>query len=97
MLLTPNFALLNSITFQFDSGWTRNNHLNTELFCSDDFHLIRKGYEMLSRLFIGKNTLRCQNSKASRNYSEAVLFSIVENQFPPLLSVYQNVSKVVSC
>ena len=79
---------MNSITFELDSGWTLNSHLNAELFCNDNLHLNRKGYEMLSRLFIGKNTLYCKNSKASRNYSKAVLFSIVENQFPPLLPVY---------
>ena len=31
-----------------DAGWTLNNHLNTELFRSDNLHLNRKGYEKLS-------------------------------------------------
>ena len=75
-----------------------SNHLNTELFCKDNLHLNRKGYEKLSKLFIGKTeslqiTLQRQNSKASRNYPEAVSFSIVDDQFPPLLSMYQNFSK----
>ena len=35
-----------------------------------------------------KITLRRQNLKVSRNYSEAVSFSIADNQSPPLLSVY---------
>ena len=83
-----------------DSGWTLSNHLNTELFRSDNLHLNRKGYEKLSKLFIGKIeslqiTLRRQNLKASRNYTEAVSFSIVDDQFPPLLSVYQKFSKPV--
>ena len=83
-----------------DSGWTLNNHLNTELFRSDNLHLNRKGYEKLSELFIGKIeslqiTLRRQNLKASRNYTEAVSFSIVDDHFPPLLSVYRNFSKPV--
>ena len=78
-----------------DSGWTLNNHLNTELFRSDNLHLNRKGYEKLSKLFIGKIeslqiTLRRQNLKAPRNYTETVSFSIVDDQFPPLLSVYRN-------
>ena len=51
-----------------DSGWTLNNHLNAELFRSDNLHLNRKGYEKLSKLFIGKieslqMTLRHQNLK----------------------------------
>ena len=81
-----------------DSGWTLNNHLNTELFRSDNLHLNRKGYEKLSKLFIGKIeslqiTLRRQNLKAPRNYNEAVLFSTVDDQLPRLLSVYRNSSK----
>ena len=81
-----------------DSGWTLNNHLNIELFHSDNLHLNRKDYEKLSKLFISKIdtleiTLRRQNLKAPRNYTEAVSFSIVEDQFPPLLSVYRNFSK----
>ena len=65
-----------------DSGWTLNNHLNTELFRSDNLHLNRKDYEKLSKLLIGKIeslqiTLRRQNLKAPRNYPEEVLFSIV--------------------
>ena len=83
-----------------DPGWTVNNHLNTELFRSDDLHLNRKGYEKLSKLFIGKIeslqiTLRRRNLKTSRNYTEAVSFSIVDEQFPSLLSVSQNFSKPV--
>ena len=75
-----------------------NNHLNTELFRSDNLHLNRKGYEKLSKLFIGKiesfqTTLRRQSLKAPRNYTEGVSFSIVDDQFPPLLSVYRNSSK----
>ena len=59
-----------------DSGWTLNNHLNAELFRSDNLHLNRKGYEKLSKLFIGKIeslqiTVRRQNLKAPRNYTEA--------------------------
>ena len=81
-----------------DSGWTLNNHLNIELFHSDNLHLNRKDCEKLSKLFISKIdtleiTLRRQNLKAPRNYTEAVSFSIVEDQFPPLLSVYRNFSK----
>ena len=76
-----------------DSGRTLNNHLNTELSRSDNLHLNRKGYEKISKLFIGKVeslqiTLRRQNLKESRNYTEAVSFSIADDQFPPLLSVY---------
>ena len=53
------------------------NHLNAELFHSDNLHLNRKGYEKLSKLFIGKIeflqiTDRRQNLKAPRNYTEAV-------------------------
>ena len=85
---------------ELDSGWTWNNHLITELFPNDNLHLNRKGYEKLSKLIIGKTesfqiTIRHQNSKVSRNYSEAVSFSIVDDQFPPLLSVYQIFSKPV--
>ena len=53
MLLTPtskNFAPTSSIT----SGWTLNNHFNIELFCNDNLYLNGKGYEKLSKLFIGK-------------------------------------------
>ena len=83
-----------------DSGWTLNNHLNTDLFRSDNLHLNRKDYEKLSKLFIGKIeslqiTLRRQNLKAPRNYTEVVSFSIIDDQFPPLLSVYRNSSKPV--
>ena len=83
-----------------DSGWPLKNHLNTELFRSDNLHVNRKGYEKLSKLFIGKIeslqiTVRGQNLKAPRNCTEAVSFSIVDDQFPPLLSVYQNSSKPV--
>ena len=60
------YYIENFITF---SGWTLNNLLITELFRSDKLHLNRKGYEKLSKLFIGKIkslqiTLRPQNSKA---------------------------------
>ena len=84
-----------------DSGWTVNNHLNTELFRSDNLRLNRKGYEKLSNLFIGKieslqSTLRRHNLKTSRNYTETISFSIVDEQFPSLLSVYRNFSKPVS-
>ena len=70
-----------------DPGWTVNNHLNTELFRSDNLYLNRKGYQKLSKLFIGKIeslqiTLRLQILKASRNYTEAVSFSMVDEQFP---------------
>ena len=34
---------------ELDSGWTLNNHLNTELFRKDNFHLNRKDYEKLSK------------------------------------------------
>ena len=105
LLYAVNCYLKELCTDQFhyidlDSGWTLNNHLNTELFRSDNLHLNRKGYEKLSKLFIGKIeslqiTVRRQNLKAPRNYTEAVSFSIVDNQFPPLLSVYQNSSKPV--
>ena len=83
-----------------DSGWTLNNYLNTELFRSDNLHLNRKSYEKLSKFFIGKIeslqiTLRRQNLRVSRNDTEAVSFSIVHDQFPPLLSVYRNFSKPV--
>ena len=80
-----------------DSGWILNNHLNTELFRSDNLNLNRKGYEKRSKLFIGKIkslqiTLRRQNLKAPRKCTEAVSFSIVDDQFPFLLSVYRNFS-----
>ena len=83
-----------------DSGWTLNNHLNTELFRSDNLHLNRKGYEKLSKLFISKIEslqiiLQRQNLKASRNYTEGVSFSIVDDQFSPLLSGYRTFSKPV--
>ena len=39
---------------ELDSGWTLNNHLNTEFFRKDNLHLNRKCYEKLSKLFIGK-------------------------------------------
>ena len=57
---------------ELDSGWTLNNHLNTELFCNDNLYLNRKRYKKLLKLFIGKIesftiTLQCQNLKASRN------------------------------
>ena len=86
--------------FHLDSGWTLNNHLNTECFRSDNLHLNTKGCKKLSKLFISKIvsfqiTVRRQNLKAPRNYTQAVSFSIVDNQFPPLLSVYQNSSKPV--
>ena len=85
---------------EWDSGWTLSNHLNTGLLRKDNLHLNRKGYEKLSKLFIGKIesiqiTLQHQNSKTSRNYSEAASFSIFDNQFPPLLSLYRNFSKPV--
>ena len=40
-------------------------------------------------------TLRRQNLKTSRNYTEAVSFSIVDDQFPPLISLYQDFSKPI--
>ena len=40
-------------------------------------------------------TVRRQNLKAPRNYTEAISFSIIDDQFPPLLSVYRNSSKPV--
>ena len=60
-----------------DSGWTLNNHLNAELFRSDNLHLNRKGYEKLSKLFISKIeslqiTVQRQNLKVPRDYIEAV-------------------------
>ena len=98
LLYAVNCYLKELCTDQFhyidlDSGWTLNNHLNTELFRSDNLHLNRKGYEKLSKLFIGKieslqSTLRRLNLKPPRNYTEAISFSIVGDQFPPLLSVY---------
>ena len=77
-----------------------NNHLNFELFRSDELHLNRRGYEKPLKLFIGKTeslqiTLRRQNLKAPRNYTEVVSFSIIDDQFPPSLSVYRNSSKPV--
>ena len=106
LLYTVNCYLKEFCTNQFHyidlhSGWTLNNHLNTELFSSNNLHLNRKGYKRLSKLFIVKIeslqiTLRRQNLKTSRNYTEAVSFSIVDDQFPaPLLSVYRNFSKPV--
>ena len=98
LLYAVNCYLKELCTNQFhyidlDSGWTLNNHLNTKLFRSDNLHLNKKGYEKLSKLFIGKIeslqiTFRRQNLKAPRNYTEAVSFSIVDDQFSPLLSVY---------
>ena len=94
---SKNFAPTNSITLiQILVGWTLNNHLNNELFRSNNLH----GYEKLPQLFIGKIeflqiTLRRQNLKAPRNYTETVSFSIGDDQFPPLLSVYRNSSKPV--
>ena len=106
LLYTVNCYLKELCTKQFhytdlDSGWTLNNHLNTELFRSDNLHLNRKGYGKLSKLFIGKIeslqiTLRRHNLKAARNYTDAVSFSIVDVQFPRLLSVYRNFSKPVT-
>ena len=97
LLYAVNCYLNELCTDQFhyidlDSGWTLNNHLNAELFRSDNLHLNRKGYEKLSKLFIGKIeslqiTLRHQNLKVPRNYTEAVSFSIVDNQFPFLSPV----------
>ena len=83
-----------------DSGWILNYHLNAEPFSSDNLHLNRKGYGKLSKLFIGKIeslqiTVRRQYLEAPRNYTEAVSFSIVDDEFPPLLSVYRNSSKHV--
>ena len=105
LLYAVNCYLKEFCTNQFhnidlDSGWTLNNHPNTELFCSNNLHLNREVYEKLSKLFIGKIeslriTLRPQNLKTSRNYTVAVAFSVVDDQFPPLLSVYQNFSKPV--
>ena len=59
LLHAVNYYLKKFCTNQFhyidlDSGWTLNNHLNSELFRSDDLHLNRKCYEKLSKLFIGK-------------------------------------------
>ena len=73
-----------------DSGWTMNNHFNTELFRNDNLHLNKKGYKKLSKLFIGKieslqMTLQCQNLKASRNYTQTVSFSLVDDQSPPII------------
>ena len=70
----------------FDSGWTLNNHLNTELLHRDSLPLNGKGQEKLSKIFISKIeslqvTLLHQNLKASKNYSEAVSFSIVDDQY----------------
>ena len=74
LLYTVSCYLKEFCTNQFlhinlDSGLTLHNHLNTELFRSDNLHLNRKGYEKLSKLFIGKIkslqiTLRRQNLKA---------------------------------
>ena len=82
LLYAVNCYLKELCTVQFhyidlDSGWTLDNHLNTELFRSDNLNLNKKGYEKLSKLFIGKIeflqiTLRRQNLKAPRNYTEAV-------------------------
>ena len=104
LLYAVNCYLKEFCTYQLhyidlDSGWTLNNHLNTEPFRSENLHLNRKGYEKLSKLFIGKTeslqiTLRLQNLKVSRNYPKAVSFSIVDDQFPPLLSVYRNFKPV---
>ena len=105
LLYAVNCYLKGLCTNQFhyidlDSGWTLNNHLNAKLFRSDNLHLNRKVYEKLSKLFISKIeslqiTVRRQNLKAQRNYTEAVSFSIVDDQFPPLSSVYRNSSKPV--
>ena len=53
-----------------------------------------------SKLFIVKIeylqiTLRRQNLKAFRNYKDTALFSIINDEFPPLLSVSQNFSRPV--
>ena len=66
-----------------------NNDPNTELFRIDNLHLNRKCYEKLSKLFIGEIeslqiTLRRQNLKAPRKYTEAVSFSRASDQFPLL-------------
>ena len=48
---SKNFAPTNSITLIWILvGWTLNNHLNNELFRSNNLH----GYEKLPQLFIGK-------------------------------------------
>ena len=57
------------------SGRTLYNRLYTEIYRDDNLHLNRKGYEKLSKLFIGKIeslqiTLQPQNFKASRNHTE---------------------------
>ena len=58
------------------------------------FHLVRKRtLDNLAKL--ASLTLRRQNSKASRSYSEAVSFSIVDDQFAPFISKYQNFIKPV--
>ena len=98
LLYAVNCYLKELCTNQFhyidlDSGWTLNNHLNTELFRSDNIHLKRKRYEKLSKLFIGEIeslqiTVQRQNLKSSRNYTETVSFSRVDNQFPPLVNLY---------
>ena len=59
LIYAVNYYLKEFCTNQFhyidlDSGWTLNNLLITELFRSDNLHLNRKGYEKLSKLFIGK-------------------------------------------
>ena len=98
VLYAVNCYLKELCTDQFhyidlDSGWTLNNHLNTELFRSDNLHLNRKRYEKLSKLLISEIeslqiTVRRQNLKSSRNYTEAVSFSRVDDQFPPLVNLY---------
>ena len=74
LLYAVNSSLKEFCTNEFhyielDSGWTLNNHLSTELFRKDNLYLSRKGYEKLSKLFMGnieslQITLRRQNSKA---------------------------------
>ena len=80
-------------SIDLDSGRTLNKHLNTEPFRSDNLHLNRKRYEKLSKFFIRKIEspqiiLRRQNLKALRKYTKAVSFSIIDDKFSPLLSVY---------
>ena len=57
---------------ELDSGWTLNNHLNTELFRNDNLHLQKPMKLFISKIESLQITLRRQNSKALRNSSEAV-------------------------
>ena len=57
--------------------------------------MVTKSYHSYLSVKLSSFKLRFDVLKAPRNYTEAVSFSIGDDQFPPLLSVYRNSSKPV--